>query len=430
MYWTNKILELHETNARDESIKSYEYDEYQSIGTQLNSAGQITITIENQDQFLHLHNSFLLIEGSVLKADDTWYADADLITLTNNGLLHLCSSLKLTLAGQEVEHVNYLGQATTRLGLASYSTTYSKGYGLAQGWYPDINAAAALTNTGFTVRHGYLIEKPDPKGSFQCAIPMRRIFGFMDDYSKVTYGMRDTLQLIHKDDADALFRTAAAGAGKVKLSKIAWCAPIVQPNDVRKVNLYKSIASNNVIPVSFRMRQCETFTVPQATSAVWRLGVSSAPGEPRWVLVGMQTDKGDSQVRNAGIFYHCNITNMQVWLNHSRYPSLDMATDFATEQFAGVYKSFYDFASRYYGIDNLLPGSGVSSPTFKSLYPIHVFDVSKQSERLTEGVVDLSVRMEFSLTVLANTQAYALVISDRMLKFKSVGSTMSVLLQT
>ena len=65
------ILELHETNATDESIKYYEYDEYQPItGTQLNSAGQITITIENQDQFLHLHNSCLLIGGNVLKADD------------------------------------------------------------------------------------------------------------------------------------------------------------------------------------------------------------------------------------------------------------------------------------------------------------------------------------------------------------------------
>ena len=102
------ILEQHETNATDYRIKSYEYDEYQPItGTQLNSAGQITITIENQDQFLHL-NSYLLIEGNVLKADDTRYADGGLITLTNNGLLHLFSSLKLTLAGQTVEHVNYL----------------------------------------------------------------------------------------------------------------------------------------------------------------------------------------------------------------------------------------------------------------------------------------------------------------------------------
>ena len=70
----------------------------------------------------------------------------------------------------------------------------------------------------------------------------------MDDYTKATYGMRDTLQLIRKGDDDSLFRTAAAGVGKVVLSKLAWSVPVVQPNDVRRVNLYKSIASNNVIP--------------------------------------------------------------------------------------------------------------------------------------------------------------------------------------
>ena len=37
-----------------------------------------------------------------------------------------------------------------------------------------------------------------------------------------------------------------------------------------------------------------------------------------------------------------------------------MATDFAKEQYAGVYKSFNDFASRCYGIGNLLAGSGVN----------------------------------------------------------------------
>ena len=114
---------------------------------------------------------------------------------------------------------------------------------------------------------------------------------------------------------------------------------------------------------------------------------------------------------------------MQVWLNHSRYPSVDMTADFTKEQYAGVYKSFYDFASRYYGIDNLLVGSAVNPNAFKSLYPIRVFDVSKQSERLKEGVVDLTVRKEFSANVPANTQAYALIISE----FKSDESKVSAL---
>ena len=121
----------------------------------------------------------------------------------------------------------------------------------------------------------------------------------------------------------------------------------------------------------------ETFSLPQARSTVC---VSSTPENPQWVLVRLQMNKSGSQENNDAIFDHCNFTNMQVWLNHSRYPSVDMTTDFIKEQYADVYQSFNDFASRYYGIDNPLTGSGVNPATFKSFYPIHVLDVSKQSE--------------------------------------------------
>ena len=117
----------------------------------------------------------------MLKADTTRHADADLIALTNNGLLYLFSSLKLTLARQEVEDVNYPGHATSLQGLASYSSEYQKGCGLAQCWYADTCTAGALNNSGFAVRQQFLIRSPDPEGSFQSAIPMKHIFGFMDD---------------------------------------------------------------------------------------------------------------------------------------------------------------------------------------------------------------------------------------------------------
>ena len=218
----------------------------------------------------------------MLKADNAIYAD---------GLMYFFSIMNLTLTGQMVEHVNYPGQVTSLLSLETYSPDYSKGCGLIQGWTPDINANASAANTAFAVHQRFLIQSPDSKGGFQCAIPMRHIFGFTDDYTKVTYGMRDTLQLIRKDDTDALFRTAADGAGKVVLSKLAWVVPIIQPNDVLKVNLYKCIAVNSTIPIGFRRRLCETFTPPQTRSTVWRLGVYSAPEKPRWVLVGLQAGK-------------------------------------------------------------------------------------------------------------------------------------------
>ena len=74
---------------------------------------------------------------------------------------------------------------------------------------------------------------------------MRHIFGFTDDYRKVTYGMRYTSPLIRKDDNDALFRIAGAGAGKLVLSKLEWLVSIVQPDDVLKLNMYRSITANS-----------------------------------------------------------------------------------------------------------------------------------------------------------------------------------------
>ena len=64
---------------------------------------------------------------------------------------------------------------------------------------------------------------------------MRHIFDFVDNYSTVTYGMRDTLQLIRKDDNDALFSTAAAGAGKVVLFKLALSVPMVYTRVLQRI---------------------------------------------------------------------------------------------------------------------------------------------------------------------------------------------------
>ena len=54
------ILQLQQQNyTEDDSIKSYEEYAFQPIsGTQLNSAGQITIRVENQDAFFYPRKSW------------------------------------------------------------------------------------------------------------------------------------------------------------------------------------------------------------------------------------------------------------------------------------------------------------------------------------------------------------------------------------
>ena len=64
--------------------------------------------------------------------------------------------------------------------------------------------------------------------------------------------------------------------------------------------------------------------------------------------------------------------------------------------------------------------------TYKEEFPIFYFDVSKQSERLNQGVVDIMVRMRFAANIPANVVAHALVISDRRIVFQSDGKKMNI----
>ena len=123
---SNSILNIQERLEIDDSVRSHQYVEYQPItGTQLNTSGQITITIENTDDFYHPAQSWLMIEGSVLKsANDAVYANADNVTLTNNGLMYLFTNIKYSLSGTEIESINHPGFATTMLGNIKYTPDF------------------------------------------------------------------------------------------------------------------------------------------------------------------------------------------------------------------------------------------------------------------------------------------------------------------
>ena len=92
----SSILEITEPIPGNTSIDEYEYFEYGTIaGTNLNNfGGDIMITIENQDIFTHPSESFLIIEGQLKREDNETYVDADVISLTNNGMMYLFKNIK------------------------------------------------------------------------------------------------------------------------------------------------------------------------------------------------------------------------------------------------------------------------------------------------------------------------------------------------
>ena len=424
------ILQIQEKYQIDDSIKSYEYNEYQpTSGSNLNMAGAINFRIDNEDEFYHPRRSYLLFEGDMLHAvGEARYADANMISLTNNAIMYLFSNIKYSLGDQEIESLYHPGVATTMFGLVKRPFDYSKGAGLMHCWYPDTDAVAHDDNIGFKARHDLIIEKPVPKGKFSFAILLEDIFGFCEDFDKVVYGIRHSLQFIRTNDDDAIFRIAGVAAAKVKLNKMTWMMPRVHANDTRKFELYKIIHSKSALNIAFRQRQCNTTELPAASlSHIWRIGVRTAPEKPRYIIIGIQQDKAGNQEHNAALFDHVNVTKMSVVMNDTEYPALDANSNFTTNQYTQFYKMMTDFPRDFYGIDPLVAGGAITPFAYKDLFPLFVFNVSKQSERINQGVVDVTVKMEFSANVGQHARAYALVISDRRLRLESDGNRLHVM---
>ena len=441
----NSILRITDPILKDDSIDKYEEIEYGYVaGTNLNAPGQdIRLTIETQDIFTHPSESYLIVEGELTKAgvnppnNPRYGANVanDLITLTNNGIMHLFKRIRYDLSGQEIENLMHPGQATTMLGLLKYPDDFSKSKGLNQLWYKDTGTLANNdNNNGFNIRRYYILSS-DPAGTFSFKIPLKHIFGFCEDYDKIVYGLKHTLTLTRNDDNNAIFKSSVQAGnpavdivvdGVVTLTKISWFMPHVTPADKDKMELYKIIERKEKIPVGYRMLQCDSASVPESTSFSWRLSVKSSPEVPRFIIIGFQTDKIGNQKTNPSLFDNVNVINIYVTLNSTRYPTVDHKIDFGRNTFSRVYGDAADFRSKFFNMDELVSNPNFTSLEYKTLYPLFLFDVSKQSEKLKYSTTDIQVKMQFSVNPPPNTQVYGVIISDRLINFQSDGNKFSV----
>ena len=427
------ILQITEDIPVDDSIYEYEYKEYNPIAGKAGdlNRGSIVIVIEAQDIYTHPAESFLIIEGELIKGARglngaiVRYGNNDLATLINNGIMYLFSDVRYHLASHEIEVLQNPGHATTILGMLKYPDDFNKSQGLNQLWAPDIKAGTAVPddNEGFKKRHNYIIKSPENKGSFSFKIPLKHFLGFCEDYKKIIYGMQQRLTLTRTGNDDAIFRANAADAAEINLTKIRWFMPHVIPSDAYRLQLNKIIERKEKIPVGYRMLQCDNTPVAGTGSFTWRLGVKSSPDIPRFIIVGFQTDKNNNQRTNPAIFNHCEVRNIYVTLNAKRYPDTDYENSFTNNNYSRIYGDAATFRKKIYNMDELISNPGIGPESYKDLFPLFVFDVTKQSEKLKTSVSDIHIKASFNdNNPPNNTMAYAVIISDRLFHFVSDGS--------
>ena len=117
-----------------------------------------------------------------------------------------------------------------------------------------------------------------------------------------------------------------------------------------------------------------------------------------------------------------------VTLNSRKYPTTDYNISFPGQKVSRPYGDTALFRSKFFNADVLVSNFNFTPLEFADLYPLFVFDVSKQSERLKYSVTNIQIKAFFDNNVNAGTEANAVIISDRLINFQSNGNKLNVVI--
>lgn len=400
------ILDILHTPAYDSSIDGIEVHSYKPYVTSFNRNDEIRIPINQQDLYVLPSASTLYLEGvvKVTKRDSQEKVSSlvSSIQLTNNPWLFLFQDIRYELNGVEIDKVKNAGITTTMKSYLSMNESESK---MSKAWCWDIDGTK---NT-----HG---------GNFSVSIPLSNILGFAEDYKKVIMNCKHELILLRSNtNHNALKLNTNEVLEDIEIQKIIWRVPHVKVSDREKINLLKVLEKDR--PIQFAFRNWDLYEypmLPKTTKHTWSIKTSSQIEKPRYVVIGLQTNrknKGDSDMSR---FDHCNLRNVRVYLNSTYFPYESLNVNFINNKYALLYEQYARFQQSYYGrrTEPLL-----SSKYFEEIAPLFVIDCSRQNDNLKSGgVVSVVVELESNTEIPDQTSAYCLILNDCIIEYKPLSN--------
>src|ERR1051325_11325675 len=137
---TNKSLDITESIVKDNSIESFQYQDYtpHSQDNLVQYGRVIQIDINATDTYIKISDSYLVIKGQLVRADNnnSYAADAE-IALVNNAMTYLFSQIKCTMGGKTMEQISDPGQITSMLAYLTLPDDYNSNAGLKSCWSKD-----------------------------------------------------------------------------------------------------------------------------------------------------------------------------------------------------------------------------------------------------------------------------------------------------
>lgn len=395
------MLQITDLPRHDNSIESYEIHTYNPYSYSFKENDEIRIPIHQQDVYVLPSASSIYIEGyaNVSGVDNTGKSIDKNVAFINNPIMFLFQDIRYELNGVEIDHIKNVGITTTMKSYVSMNEGESKNAAL-WGWS--------------------LSGSKEKKNHFSVIVPLNKVLGFAEDYNKILINCRHELILNRSNSAVNCVVTDKSDKVVIDIHKVQWRVPHVRVSDRNRLSLLKHLEKDASIQLAFRNWDLYEYPLlPKTTKHSWSIKTASQLEKPRFVILGLQTNKKLNQTENSSHFDNCNITNVKLFLNSQYFPYDSLNLNFEEGNYGILYEMYANFRQSYYNasVDPLL-----DLKTFKSKAPLFVIDCSRQNDTLKTGPVDVRLEIESSKDIPDNTSAYCLIINDRLIEYKPLSN--------
>lgn len=323
-------------------------------------------------------------------------------------------------------------------------------------------------NMGFIRRKEYIfnttpnVMPDDQAGNFSFRIPVDHLFNFCENYNKVMYNCKHELLLNRETDSSAaLFKTISADEGKIQIDLMRWYMPKITPNEQYKAMLYKQIGSGIEVDMAFMNKKIDFFNQMGGLST-YSVTLNYAAGieKPRYIVAAFQSvdinatvspaanyntrqnvnysifnsmftgegngTAGSGNPRNVSMI---DVNYVNVYINGDNYQLMDYNNNSNQNRMARWYNEYKKFKMSY--SNNFSEDDMISYESFRNLYRLYVFDISKQSEVINNGITNVRLEFNFNQPIPAATECevnlYCVSFFDRIWRLKSDGTKQYIL---
>nr|XP_022905903.1 uncharacterized protein LOC111417766 [Onthophagus taurus] len=190
---------------------------------------EIRIAIQQQDLYTLPSQSFIYVQGKLLKDEGTVDKDSK---LSANPIAHMFSEVRFECGGNVIDRVRNPGIASTLKNLCSLTRSE---------YYHASNAGFEYTN----------VKVNENTGDFDFCVPLEHFLGFAEDYNKILINLRQELVLV-RSNLDKNVIESLLPNMIININKIVWEVPHVSVADVERLKLLEYIEQGTELDMEFR----------------------------------------------------------------------------------------------------------------------------------------------------------------------------------